>query len=93
MAHPLEQGGNASQYRIYDATNTTAILSGLSVYSNNNTNDGTRDANIFGRVVIASGTVTYEVQAYLAAGPSSTNPSNVPGTVEHYMFVEIYKLN
>ena len=92
IAHPLEQGGNAAQYRIYDDTNSAQVQLGLSYYGNNGTNDGTRDANIFGRVVIPSGTVTYEVQVYNASGTtSSTNPSNVPSTTEHYMFVEIYK--
>ena len=92
IAHPLEQGGNAAQYRIYDDTNSAQVQLGLSYYGNNGTNDGTRDANIFGRVVIASGTVDYEVQVYNASGTtSSTNPSNVPSTTEHYMFVEIYK--
>ena len=92
IAHPLEQGGNAAQYRIYDDTNSAQVQLGLSYYGNNGTNDGTRDANIFGRVVIPSGTVTYEVQVYNASGTtSSTNPSNVPSTTEHYMFIEIYK--
>ena len=92
IAHPLEQGGNAAQYRIYDDTNSAQVQLGLSYYGNNGSNDGTRDANIFGRVVIPSGTVTYEVQVYNASGTtSSTNPSNVPSTTEHYMFVEIYK--
>ena len=92
IAHPLEQGGNAAQYRIYDDTNSAQVQLGLSYYGNNGTNDGTRDANIFGRVVIASGTVDYEVQVYNASGTtSSTNPSNVPSTTEHYMFIEIYK--